>query len=614
VASRVNSGQQRLFYYIAGMAVLAAIAVGPFVSSDFRLLLWAQAFLYAMTAVSLDIVWGQAGIPDMGHSVWFGLGALSVGLMTTTVSDTGLVMEAGGTLPQYIAAVLIGSVSAGLAAGIVAWYSCSRGTSHFYIAVVGLALSTAIQPLYTQFPNITGGENGLFGFGYDKISIPGWYVITAIAFLLVTAATYVLARSDFGLVVRAVRDNERRARYLGINVEHVKIVIYALGGAGAGLAGALFAAMLGAVSAPLFGFLFATDILVWVAVGGRATIIGPAIAAIALSLIGSELNRSLPSQWGLLVGALFVIVVVFVPDGILPPFVDRIRRLFNARGLHMFTEGRTLIAAPKTVKAVTSEASPIVIEDVKFAYGALQVLRGIDLTLERGELLSVVGPNGAGKSTLINVLTDGQFTATTGKIVFNLGNGTPHKGSAPQDILRAGIARKFQIPALFPTLTVAEHVLLATMRGRWPSWWRRTRQVAVPQVVLDVVNATGLASRENVPAPALSHGLKQGLEIAMAAAAEPQVLILDEPTAGLSANEREVVGQIMQELIANKITIVLVEHDLDFVYRIATRIAVLHDGRVLETGKPEQVASSRIVREAYLGTAVEAPALAAGSA
>ena len=533
--------------------------------------------------------------------------------MTTTVSDTGLVLQAGGTLPRYIAAIIIGTVAGGVAAGIVAWYSCSRGTSHFYIAVVGLALSTAIQPLYTQFPNITGGENGLFGFGYDKISIAGWYYITAIAFLLVTAATYALARSDFGLMVRAVRDNERRARYLGINVEHVKIVVYAIGGAGAGLAGALFAAMLGAVSAPLFGFLFATDILVWVAVGGRATIIGPAIAAIALSLIGSELNRSFPSQWGLVVGAMFVIVVVFVPDGILPPVVDRIRRAFLGRGMNIWNDDRVLVATPASASAAASGGPPVVIEDVKFGYGALQVLRGIDLTIARGELLSIVGPNGAGKSTLINVLTDGQFTATTGKITFNLGGAARHTGTPPQDILRAGIARKFQIPALFPSLTVAEHILLATMRGRWPSWWRRTRTIEVPQVVLDVVTATGLVSRENVPAPALSHGLKQGLEIAMAVASQPQVLILDEPTAGLSSNEREVVGGIMSELIASHMTVVLIEHDLDFVYRIATRIAVLHDGRVLETGTPAEVASSKIVREAYLGTAIEAPAIAARS-
>ncbi len=317
---------RREFFIIAAVLAIGIAAV-PWLGSEYRTQLWTQALTFAIAAISLDLVWGYTGIPDLGHSVWFGVGALTVGLMTTTVSETGLVLEAGGTALTYTLAIVIGTVAAGIIGGVVAWYSFpSRGANPFYIGVVGLALSTAIQPLYTQLPGITGGENGLFGFAYDGLSTVGWYYVIAACFVVVVCGALVLVRSDFGLLMAAIRDNERRARYLGNDVERIKIVVFALGAAAAGFAGALYGAVVGIVSSPLFGFEFATEMLVWVAVGGRATIIGPALGAVALSLIGSELNRSFPAQWNLALGALFVAVVVFVPDGIIAPWGNRLRR------------------------------------------------------------------------------------------------------------------------------------------------------------------------------------------------------------------------------------------------------------------------------------------------
>lgn len=591
--------RRRREFLLIGAVLIIGIAVVPWLGSEYRTQLWTQAFTFAIAAVSLDLVWGYTGIPDLGHSVWFGVGALTVGLMTTTVSDTGLVLEAGGTALTYVLAIAVGTVAAGITGGIVAWYSFpSRGANPFYIGVVGLALSTAIQPLYTQLPGITGGENGLFGFADDGLSTTGWYYAVAACFLVVVLGALVLVRSDFGLLIAAIRDNERRARYLGNDVERIKIVVFALGAAVAGFAGALYGALVGIVSSPLFGFEFATEMLVWVAVGGRGTIIGPAVGAVALSLIGSELNRSFPAQWNLALGALFVAVVVFIPDGIVAPWAKWLRR-------RIMGGARDLVPEPALPRLAATGGTLARFRDVRFSYGSLNVLRGIDLAIERSQLLSIVGPNGAGKSTLIEVLTDGRRTIA-GEIAFDLDSGGEHRRRPPHAIVQHGLVRKFQIPALFRSLSVAEHLLIAEHRGRWPSWWRRTSAIGVPPAVLDICVATGLEANIDATGAALAHGLKQGLEIAMAVAARPTLLLLDEPTAGLTATERAVVGGILRRLVAQGITIVLIEHDFDFVGEVSDRVAVLHDGRVVETGTFAAVSASTVVRDAYLGTA-EAP-------
>ena len=593
-------GGRRSFLITCALALLVILVAIPFTQGEYFVLLLAQTFLFAAAAVTLDVVWGYTGIPELGHSAWFGTGALVVGYMMTDLGPTGLVMSSGGSFGQYILGILLGTVIAGAIGGLVAWYSFSRNGTHFYIAVVTLALTTALGAVYLQVPQITGGENGIFGYAIDWVTTTGWYYTGAIVFALVTAACWVFVRSDFGLLIRAVRDNERRVRYLGFDVERVKIVTYTMSAAVDGFVGALYSTMVGAVSAPLFGFDFATQMMVWVAVGGRATIIGPAVSTIALSLIGSALNRQFPAQWGLFLGALFVIVMVFFSAGFLPPVARWIgRRLFGEDYHHR--DHRALIAEDEPEARDYAPGPVVVCADTRFSYGKLNVLRGVDLEILRGELLCIVGPNGAGKSTLIEVLSDG-YRRIQGSVEFKLGNGVRHYHQAPHQIARKSIVRKFQIPALFKSLTVAEHILLGTCNGSWPSFWRRTSQVRVPRAVLDICAATGLVGRENVAAPNLAHGLKQGLEIAMAASARPELMFLDEPTAGLTSNERSVVGDILRELTGAGITLVLIEHDLDFVCRVADRIAVLHDGRVLECGTPDEMMASKVVKEAYLGT------------
>ncbi len=589
--------------WLAGaIALVVAVVAMPHLLDTYYLSLLAESLLYGIVALSLDLVWGYTGIPDLGHALWFGTGALAVGMMTTTVDPSGLVLGTHGGLGRHAAGVLIGMAVAAAMALVVGLLSFSQGEADpFYIAIVTLALTVVAATVYGQETKYTGGDSGLFGFASHRFSGTTWYYICAVLLAIVTAGALLLVRSDFGLVMKAVRDNQRRVRFFGTNVEAIKIAVFVLGATLAAGAGGVYATIVGFVSAPLFGFLFSTQILIWVAVGGRGTILGPVIGAIGLSFITSKLNASYPTEWSLFLGLLFVAVVVFVPDGVLPPAVRQVRGLLHRRRPPKLS--RTLTAAPRSRPELRPRGEQLAaVSEVEFAYGSLEVLRGVDFEIKAGELLCIVGPNGAGKSTLLNVLTDGKLPAK-GSIVYSMHAGeVVRKGRPIHKLARAGIARKFQIPHLFDSLTVAETILLASRKGRIPSLWRRTREIPVAKSVLDIVEATGLTDRGDAPSPALAHGLKQGLELAAAVSVRPELLLLDEPTAGLTSNERGVIGDVFRRLVEAGMTIVLIEHDLDFVARVADRVIVLHGGKVVESGTPAEVAASAVVREAYVGT------------
>jgi branched-chain amino acid transport system permease protein len=238
------------------------------------------------------------------------------------------------------------------------------------------------------------------------------------------------------------------------------------------------------------------------------------------------------------------------------------------------------------------------VSGVSKRFGSFEALTDVSLVVRRGELLSIVGPNGAGKTTLVRCISDGD-ERSSGAIAVN-GHSIEHR--PPDAIVSLGVGRKFQGASIFETLTVGECLQVAAWKGRTPSIWRRSRRTVLSESAAEVVESLDLTAVWEVPAKDISHGQRQALELAMVLTLEPSVIILDEPTAGLTKNERALVGQVLTRLVAKGgLAIILIEHDFEFVKRICSRIVVMVNGKLLADGTVEEISGSEIVRDAYLG-------------
>ncbi len=283
-----------------------------------------------------------------------------------------------------------------------------------------------------------------------------------------------------------------------------------------------------AVVAPeLTSFVFGTELVIYVALGGRGTLIGPLIGTIGIDVLSSYLSGDLPYIWKLIVGLIFIVVVVALPNGI-APLVEAIwRRLVHMRRA-TGSAGRVVGLRSKPMTAVSTATLEIV--GVSKSFGSLKVLESINLTIVDGELVSLVGPNGAGKTTLMRCVSDGR-ERSSGLVRVN---GHNIETMPPFRVASLGLGQEFQTAGIFESLSVAECLRIACALHDQPSFLHSLEQLALPAAARLVVDATGLAELLSREARFLSHGQKQALELAMVLALEPQIILLDEPTAGLS--------------------------------------------------------------------------------
>jgi branched-chain amino acid transport system permease protein len=574
---------------LLGCAVaLAMVAAGPYVLPDFMINSLIRAFLYAVVALTVDLLWGYAGILTFGQSAYFGIGAYAMGL---TFSHLGFSTVLGAI------ALLAGLVAAVAVAALVGWLSFHHGASPLYASVVSLVLPIVMAQLIYSGGTFTGSSSGLSGFESFDVSVPAWFWIAGAFLSLLTTAAWLFARGDAGRVLVAMRENEPRCEFLGIDVARTKILLLVVSAAIAALAGYVYAGYTLVIAPDLAGFAFGTELVIWVALGGRGTIIGPVIGTLLIDVSTAYLSGNLPFVWKLLLGVAFVTVIVALPQGLTPPILSIMRRLAGRAGTPP-PSPVALTAAARLVVADGPAALAIEAHDVRKRFGSLGVLDGIDFTAARGELLSLVGPNGAGKTTLMRCIADG--TERSGGTISVNGHDIGHR--PPYQCVAFGVGRKFQTANAFDSLTVAESMRIACTRLERPSLWRRSPTLELPEAALQVLRATGLDAQVGCEVRHLSHGMKQALELAMVLALQPTVLLLDEPTAGLTKSERSQVGEILSHLTrAHDLCVLLVEHDLDFVREISSRVIVLHQGRIVLDGSVTEVVESELVRMIYAG-------------
>jgi branched-chain amino acid transport system permease protein len=581
----------------------AAVIVAPAALDTYTVNILVRSFVYAATALTVDILWGYCGILTFGQAAFFGIGAYAAGIAFTYI----------GFSPQTAILALVAgiAVSAGVAA-IVGWISFFHGASPLYVAIVTLALPIIVVQLLYSGGTFTGSSSGLVGYGTFDLSVEAWFVITGIGLVALTAAAWFFVNSDFGRVLVAIRENEQRCAYLGINTSAVKIVLMIVMAMIAALAGYAYAGYTVVVAPEIASFVFGTELVMWVALGGRGTLVGPVVGAVAIDLTSAYLSGNLPFVWKLIVGAIFVLVIVILPQGLLPVLAAAARRLqryLSGRASGASASSVSLLSAASIAReTINADAPALRVMSLDRRFGSLHVLEGVSFTALGSELLSIVGPNGAGKTTLMRCLSDG-FERSGGSVaVF----GNDIAGCAPHGVVGFGIGRSFQTTSLFDTLTVAQCLRLARFRMDHTAAWSRSAELMLPNAAMRVLAATGLDRHLADESRRLSHGMKRALELAMVLALEPKVLLLDEPTAGLSKSERTLIGGILADLShRDGLCILLIEHDLDFVRDISTRIIVLHQGKVLLDGSVKQVVESELVRSIYAGKILEPTSQAA---
>ena len=569
------------------VALVSATAVwfAPFLLGTFAVNVLTRSLLYAVLAVTVDLLWGFAGILTFGQAAFFGVGAYA----------TAIVIIQLGSTPGWMVVALALSIAVPMGLGLlVGWLSFYHGSTPLYASVISLVVPIVVTQLVYSGGIWTGSSSGLVGYDTLPLELEGFFRLAGLVLVAVTLAAWIFVRSDAGKLLMAVRDNDVRCAYLGINPKRIQILLtVALAGV-AGLAGFLFAQASGVVAPENTGFLFGTQLVIWVALGGRGSLLGPVLAAVAIDYLSASLSGDLPFLWQLVLGAAFVLIIILLPDG----FAGLARQAFAAAsGPRTRTKVRVEAAPPKR-HATGGDAPLLNVVGLARSFGSLSVLTDITLQIDAGELVTIVGPNGAGKTTLMRCLSDGTEPF---KGIVEI-EGASIAGLTPDRIVALGVGRKFQVASIFESLTVAECLKLARTSSQAPSVTGTAPVVALPQASAEVLRLTGLGDEMATPARLLSHGLKQGLELAMVLALEPRLILLDEPTAGLTKTERTTIGTVLRHLTAEAgFAAILVEHDLDFVREISSRIVVLHQGRLVLDGTVDEVVNSETVRTIYAG-------------
>ncbi|UIJ82705.1 ABC transporter permease subunit [Rhizobium leguminosarum] len=581
-----NRQKLRLVLLLAlALAALLLIVFGPMFLGRFSLNVLTRSMIYAMLAITVDLLWGYTGVLTFGQAAFFGVGAYATAMVLTHI----------GASPALFVVALVAAVLVPLVLGLaVGWLSFYHGSTPLYATVISLVVPIVVTQLIFSGGTWTGSSSGLVGYETLPLGLPGYFRLSGACLLVLAVLAIVFVRSDAGRLLVAIRDNEARIAYLGMNPARLKIVLTGVLAGVCGLAGFLYANASGVVAPENTGFVFGTELVVWTALGGRGTIIGPLFGAIGIDYLSASLSGDLPFLWQLIIGALFVAMIILLPGG-LASLVTRFLQSANSSS--------TLKSLPTRIVAkdgALAGKSLLSIRGLGKSYGSFSVLKGIDLEIGAGELVSLVGPNGAGKTTLMRCLSDGtqQIEGQVDII------GTNIAGRAPERIVALGVGRKFQVASIFDSMTIGECLKMARFSRERPDPTRSLAEIMLPAAAAEILTLTGMADMLDKPVSLLSHGQRQALELAMVVALEPRIILLDEPTAGLTKTERMTIGTILKKLTDEMgFAAILVEHDLDFVRDISSRIVVLHQGKLVLDGTVNDVVNSETVRTIYAGGA-----------
>src|SRR6267378_2211517 len=537
------------------IAALALLAL-PFVMRLFGLTVNTASMVVILTiaTMGLNLCVGYTGLVSFGHGAWFGIGAYAAGIIQKHWLHDAIVIPL--LLSMLVVAVLSTFV------GIVI---LRRRGVYFSLLTLALVALTGLVVLYVLLR---------------------------------------VVRSPFGHVLVAIRENQLRATFQGYSVERYKLGVFVISAVVTGLAGALLGFQTYLVSAEAVSVPVSGELLAMVVIGGMHNMLGPALGALFFVLF-RELFSIWSSNWLLYFGMIFVAFVFYSPGGLVriwERFIRRWRPLPEeaaAMSKRRIYQGLPLpgFLLPESLKGTVLR-----VENVAKQFGGIRAVAGAGLTIEAGEIHALIGPNGAGKTTLFN-LVSGLYTPDTGIVQLN---GREIQGLPSHLICHRGLARSFQITNLFGGLSIYENLRLS-LQARHAMRFNIWRDIdSYPQVhaeTAELIKFLGLEGIEEIEGGELSYGGQRLVDLGIALGSKPQVLLLDEPLAGLAAAERERVSNLIKNVAAN-IPVLIVEHDIDRVLGFSQTVTVMNQGQVLMTGTPDAVRADRRVQEIYTGTGI----------
>jgi branched-chain amino acid transport system permease protein len=605
--------------YIVEALTAAGLIAAPFVlpylgftpTTVNRILVW------GLFGIGFDILFGFTGLLSFGQSAFFGTGGMIAAYLLTVTN-----------FPDVITAVIIGMIVAAVVGYFVGLIALRR--TGIYFAMITVAIAEVF--FFVEFNPLsayTGGENGLpgvptptlhLGFATMRFnSDSSLYGFLAFWYFVGIVLALRLVRSPVGIVLRAIRDNPLRAAAVGHNIYAYKLTAFVIAAAYAGFAGGLLGVMQGFMPPDAFTFDTSGQLVIQTAIGGAGTLFGPLIGATVWLYLSDFLQTTLRlgATWKLALGVVFVLLVWFLRGGLTGGLV-KLWQLATGRAKKreaaesdptavaprsVMSQGAPIIQLTPSQRRPTTGSGEVILKasGLSKRYGGVVANDSIDFSVRRGELRGIIGPNGAGKSTFFKMLTC-EIAPSGGRIVFEDRDIT---GFDVTRVCQLGLTKSYQVNQLFTRMNVRDNLTVAALadkRGPFrPDLLRGMSSVAgLHERVEQTLALVHLSERADLPVSELAYGEKRRLEIGLALATAPSLLLLDEPLAGMSPRERLETVQLLKSIALGR-TMIVVDHDMDAIFELAGRITVLHEGRVLTEGTPEEVKRNATVQEAYLG-------------
>ena len=584
-----------------------------------RILVW------GLFGIGFDILFGYTGLLSFGQSAFYGTGGFVAAYLLTRTGFSYVVL-----------ALIIGMVAAGAVGYLVGLIALRR--TGIYFAMITVAIAEVFYFVeFNPLSEWTGGENGLPGVPTPTLNLgfaslhftTGWslYQFIAVCYFVGIVIGLRIVRSPVGAILRAIRDNPLRAAALGHNIHGYKLAAFVIAAAYAGFAGGLLGVMQGFMPPDAFTFETSGQLVMQTAIGGTGTLFGPLLGAAVWLFLQDFLQGALGlgATWKLVLGVVFVLLVCFLRHGLIGGIEDLYKFVGNrgasetepeekgaASGMTAEEEQKAAQAAlahepvaallPARDHGVGGFSGPILqASGLTKRYGGLVANSDIDFTVSHGEVRGVIGPNGAGKTTFFKMLTC-EIPPTSGTIVFE---GRDITGMDVTDVCQLGLTKSYQVNQLFTRLTVRENMTiaaLAELRGKFRLDLLRSQSTiaGLKEQVEHTLDLVNLTERTDTPVSQLAYGEKRRLEIGLALATSPSLLLLDEPLAGMSPRERVETVKLLKSISRGR-TMIVIDHDMDSLFELVARVTVLQEGRVLVEGTPGEIKGNAAVQEAYLG-------------